>query len=58
MAWRKSEKSPTVLAVLDTARAVLGTLPARTVAAVSAAEPAQSRAGAYSKQALIPRLES
>ncbi len=45
MAWRKSEKSPTVLAVLDTARGVLGTPPARTVAAVSTAEPTQSRAG-------------
>ncbi len=58
MAWRKSEKSPTVLAVLDTARTVLGTLPARTVAAVSAAEPAQNRAGADRKHAMTPRLQS
>lgn len=36
MAWRKSEKSPTVLAVLDTARSVLGPLSARTEASVSA----------------------
>ncbi|HEY6443091.1 MAG TPA: LysR substrate-binding domain-containing protein [Candidatus Acidoferrales bacterium] len=58
MAWRKTEQSPTVLAILDTARAVLGTLPARTVAAVSAAEPTQSRTGACSKQAAVPRLQS
>ena len=36
MAWRKSEKSPTVLAVLDTARSVLGPLSARTAVSVSA----------------------
>lgn len=37
MAWRKSEKSAAVLAVLDTARKVLGTQPAETVVGMSAA---------------------
>ena len=36
MAWRRGEKSPTVLAVLDTARTVFGTLPARTALSVPA----------------------
>ena len=35
MAWRKSEKSPTILAVLDTARSVLGQLSVRTAVSVS-----------------------
>jgi DNA-binding transcriptional LysR family regulator len=39
MAWRKSEKSPTVLAVLDTARSVLGPLAARTAMSASASRP-------------------
>lgn len=39
MAWRKSEKSPTVLAVLDTARSVLGPLSARTAVSVSGSRP-------------------
>ncbi len=39
MAWRKSEKSPAVLAVLDTARNVFATLPPPTPAPVSAARP-------------------
>jgi DNA-binding transcriptional LysR family regulator len=57
MAWRKNEKSPTVLAVLDTARSVLGILPAQTVVAVSAAGPPQSSAGMYSEKTLSPRLQ-
>jgi DNA-binding transcriptional LysR family regulator len=37
MAWRKGEKSATVLAVLDTARTVFGTMPARTAVSIPAA---------------------
>jgi DNA-binding transcriptional LysR family regulator len=57
MAWRKNEKSPAVLAVLDTARSLLGALPARTAVAVSAAGLHHSRAGAYGEKGLIPRLQ-
>ena len=39
MAWRKSEKSPTVLAVLDTARCLLGPLSAQNAVSVSASRP-------------------
>lgn len=39
MAWRKNEKSPAVLAVLDTARNVFATLPAPAAVPVSAARP-------------------
>jgi DNA-binding transcriptional LysR family regulator len=58
VAWRKSEKSPTVLAILETARTVLGTLPARPAVAVSEAQPTESRAGANSKQTPISSLQS
>jgi DNA-binding transcriptional LysR family regulator len=57
MAWRKNEKSPTVVAVLDTARSVLGTLLARTVVPVSAAVPPHGRAGMHSEKTLITRLQ-
>jgi DNA-binding transcriptional LysR family regulator len=57
MAWRKNEKSPTVRAVLDTARSVLGKLPVQTEVAVSAAGPSEGCTGIYDEKTFIPRLQ-
>ena len=57
MAWRKNEKSPAVLAVLDTARSVLGTSAETTAVAASGVGLTHNRAGMYSEKTLVPRLQ-